>query len=141
MCKNFLTTDLKFPVAGISSCFCRSFSANEIVCSWSNFTADMSGVVLVTVNSAMVQNNSVTYQYLNNPVYTGLTPQQNHQSVSEMMCQVNVILLSSSSCTCSGGIKLTFTGQYLNVSQQPRLQFNNDLQTTTVSIIQQLILY
>ena len=42
-----------------------------------------------------------------------------------MMCQVNIILLSSSSCTCSGGIKLTFTGQYLNVSQQPKLQFNN----------------
>ena len=42
-----------------------------------------------------------------------------------MMCQVNIILLSSSSCTCSGGIKFTFTGQYLNVSQQPRLQFNN----------------
>ena len=38
--------------------------------------------------------------------------------------------------TCSGGIKLTFTGQYLNVSQQPRLQFNNGLQSTTVSIIQ-----
>ena len=35
----------------------------------------------------------------------------------------------------SGGIKLTFTGQYLNVSQQPILQFNNGLQTTTVSII------
>ena len=53
-----------------------------------------------------------------------------------MMCQVNVILLSSSSCTCSGGIKLTFTGQYLNVSQQPRLQFNNG-QTIVRTICQQ----
>ena len=42
-----------------------------------------------------------------------------------------VNLLSSFS---SGGIKLAFTGQYLNVSQQPILQFN-DGQTTTVSII------
>ena len=45
------------------------------------------------------------------------------------MMSVSVIFLSS------GGIKLTFTGQYLNVSQQPILQFNNGLQTTTVSII------
>ena len=38
------------------------------------------------------------------------------------MCEYhNVCPLS----TCSGGIKLTFTGQYLNVSQQPRLQFNS----------------
>ena len=54
----------------------RSISANKIVCSWNNSTADMSGVVLVTVNNAIVQNNSVTYQYLNNPVYTRITPQQ-----------------------------------------------------------------
>ena len=60
--------------------FLRSISANEIVCSWSNSTADMSGVVLVTVNNAMVQNNSVTYQYLSNPVYSKLTPQQTIRS-------------------------------------------------------------
>ena len=49
---------------------------------------------------------------------------------------VNIFLLSSSSCTCSGGIKLTFTGQYLNVSQQPRLQFNNG-QTIVQALCQQ----
>ena len=60
----------------LDTCILRSISADEISCRWSNITATMSGVVLVTVNNAMVQNNSVTYQYLNNPVYTGLTPLQ-----------------------------------------------------------------
>ncbi|KAL5475057.1 hypothetical protein EMCRGX_G027105 [Ephydatia muelleri] len=84
-------------------CVILQTSLTQVNCTSSAQNVTGFGVVTVYIDNEVTINNAVTFEYTNNPNYTSVSPVRTIQA---------------------GGIILTFTGTYLNVSQKALLVIN-----------------
>ncbi|KAL5475134.1 hypothetical protein EMCRGX_G027193 [Ephydatia muelleri] len=86
-----------------ATCVILQSSLTQVNCTSSAQNVTGVGVVTVYIDNEVTINNAVTFEYTSNPNYTSVSPDETIPA---------------------GGIILTFTGTYLNVSQKALLVIN-----------------